>query len=196
MFQTLCLLFSRFEATVPPFGALLDLYFLSIFQSQLLPVVLMPVRKCLLRNVPIIHEFPKLSTSILVSLSMSILTTTQFSLFHFLALMQDWREKPWGRKGWITEGRLIKQIWENPFGKNVFFSQRFSRIRKKKQFFIGKDLIFSEPKEVLGFMQTYLSYGLFLSLTCKYSQGSFLKKINDLFLKIQGVLSTVSPQKI
>ena len=174
----------------------------------------MPVRKCLLRNVPIIHEFPKLSTSILVSLSMSILTTTQFSLFHFLALMQDWREKPWGRKGWITEGRLIKQIWENPFGKNVFFSQRFSRIRKK-QFFIGKDLIFSELKEVLGFMQTYLSYGLFLftipqfqnicfsskntkknSLTCKYSQGSFLKKINDLFLKIQGVLSTVFPQKI
>ena len=66
---------------------------------------------------------------------------------------------------------------------------------EKKQFFIGKDLIFSEPKEVLGFMQTYLSYGLFLSLTCKYSQGSFLKKINDLFLKKQGVLSTVSPKK-
>ena len=129
-----------------------------------LPVVLMPVRKCLLRNVPIFHEFPKLSTSILVSLSMSILPRTQFSWFHLLALIQDWREKPWGRKGWITEGRLIKQIWGKPFGKNVFFSQSFSQIEEKKQLFKGKDFLFSEPKKVFGFMQTCLSYGLFLFL--------------------------------
>ena len=132
------------------------------------------------------------------------------SLFGFNARLkrETVREEGMDYRRKADQANMGKPIWEECF----LFTQLLPNWGKK-QLFKGKDFLFSEPKKVFGFMQTYLSYGLFLFtipqfqnisfstkstkkdfLTCKYSQGSFLKKIND--LKKQGVLSTVSPPKI